>query len=107
MEDQTISLVKVLIFLEIILFLEQQMQMVLRVRLTFFFVPIVLVIAVPLGLLYAFQRSQLLKKLSGQQVAAGDVEKVEFLRRSSLRFYVPAIVFAVWALFILVIVVMS
>jgi hypothetical protein len=38
-------------------------------------------------------------------VSGGDAEKIGFLRRTPLRFYAPAIVVGLWALFILAIVI--
>ena len=83
-------------------------QMVLLTCLGFL-VPVVLIIAAPLGLLYAFQRSRLLKKVSEAtvQLSAADAEKISFLRDHSLRFYAPAIIVGLWVLFIVSIVATS
>ena len=70
------------------------------------FVPLVLIFAAPLGLLYAFQRSSLLKKVREGTIllSAEDAEKVNFLRDHSFRFYAPAIIVGFWFLFIVIIV---
>ena len=73
--------------------------------------PIVLIVAAPLGLLYAAQRSSLLKKIdSGEIDLSGDKEtasKVDYLREHNLHFFVPTIVVGVVILAIAMIVVFA
>jgi hypothetical protein len=74
------------------------------------FIPIVLVFAGPLGLVYAAQRARLLRRidngelsLSGPPPLPGAVsvqDKIATLRRQSLRLIVPGIIMGVYALFL-------
>ena len=78
------------------------------------FVPVLLLISVPVGLLYAYQRRQLLKRVdSGEwpvpqtpplpgQVSLSD--KVNAVRRRNLRLWVPTILLGVFLTVFLVIV---
>ena len=82
------------------------------------FVPIVLVIAAPLGIMYALERSRLLKKVDrGNLDIAGSAEpapgtasasdKITYLRERPIRFLIPAIIVGAYLVLIAAIILLA
>jgi hypothetical protein len=66
------------------------------------FIPVIMLFAAPLGLVYAWQKARLLKLLEGVDLDGGipigkvtTAKKIECLTRWNARFYVPSILMAI------------
>ena len=69
-------------------------------------IPILLLFAAPLGIVYAFQRSKLLKEIDSGEFspAPSEMEMVAYLRGNSVRYYLPSIIVVFAVLFVVAVV---